>query len=86
MADDVPPTLDLSKALDVNVRLPISGQKGMWNWLQQYAQDGANSPPKFGSMVVEEDQAKVHYAPAPYMFAEGYMQLAQTLSKNDVQV
>ncbi|MCJ1385953.1 hypothetical protein MMC17_009078 [Xylographa soralifera] len=86
LANDVPQTLDLSKAADVTVRLPISGRKGMWNWLQPYAQDGADAPPKFGSMVVEEDQGKVHYAPAPYTFVEGYLQLAQRLSKKDVQV
>ncbi|MCJ1288288.1 hypothetical protein MMC26_007643 [Xylographa opegraphella] len=86
LAVDMPPTLDLSKVPDAVVRLPISGRKGMWNWLQPYAQDGSDAPPKFGSVAVEEDQGMVHYAPAPYTFVEGYLELARRLGKGDVQV
>ncbi|KAK3329195.1 hypothetical protein B0H66DRAFT_579087 [Apodospora peruviana] len=58
-----------------SVRLPISGRKGTWKWLQPY--DVANKKDaEFATYEVEEDQGQNKFAPGPYTFVEGYLLLA----------
>ncbi|KAF2269962.1 hypothetical protein CC78DRAFT_557805 [Lojkania enalia] len=62
------------------VRLPLSGQKGTWTWLQPYAQegwgeDGNEKVAKFAQLDVVEDQGERKWESSPYTFLEGYLQL-----------
>jgi hypothetical protein len=63
------------------VKLPISGRKGTWTWLQPYAQDGfdpadgTDKAPRFATMNVQEDLGQSKFEPGPYNFLEGYLQL-----------
>ena len=60
------------------VKLPISGRKGVWKWLQPYdtKPDDATALAEFATYDVEEDQGQVKFAPGPYTFVEGYLLLA----------
>ncbi|KAF1834716.1 hypothetical protein BDW02DRAFT_325050 [Decorospora gaudefroyi] len=89
---DVPPTYEEAAAKKEDgsvqcVRLPVSGQKGTWTWLQPYeqegeAEDGTARPAQFAEMGVVEDLGAVKWEKAPYTFLEGYLQLMGRLEGN----
>ena len=76
------------------IKLPISGKKGMWQWLQPYdipgklateeekkrsgIKDEVNKT-KFVGMDVTEEDTRIRKEAAPYTFVEGYLQLARPL-------
>ena len=80
------------------IRLPISGRKGTWQWLQPYDRpaDKTGDPnvdkidhpnvTKFNAMDVGEEDTRIRRDPAPYTFVEGYLQLAKPLLKADVPI
>ncbi|KJX99852.1 hypothetical protein TI39_contig350g00002 [Zymoseptoria brevis] len=82
-----------SNTVPAAIRLPISGKKGMWQWLQPYdvpgrkvteeerkagKKDEVNST-RFVSMDVGEEDSRIRKEKAPYTFVEGYLQLARPL-------
>jgi hypothetical protein len=72
-----------------SIRLPISGKKGLWKWLQPYdvvdPETGRNET-KFNALDVDEEDTRIRKDPAPYTFVEGYLQLARPLLKDDIQL
>jgi hypothetical protein len=71
------------------VKLPVSGKKGTWTWLQPYSDDttvanaeGQAQDPNYATLPVQEDLGNVRYAPAPYTFVEGYLQLMGKLGRD----
>lgn len=96
VTDDVPPTYTDANALNPDnthkwsVKLPVSGSKGMWTWLQPFTQDGFDALgndnlPQFATMAVDEDVGTVKFEPAPYTFLEGYLQLMGRLDNKGDQ-
>lgn len=85
VTDNVPSTFTEAGALLKNVdgsivnkhavKLPVSGRKGTWNWLQPYVQDGDDNGTQFAKMGVDEDLGNLKFEPAPYTFLEGYLEL-----------
>lgn len=73
-----------------SIRLPISGKKGLWQWLQPYDtpnDSGKNTDPrqtKFNALGIDQEDTKIRKDPAPYTFVEGYLQLARPLLSEDV--
>ncbi|OQO04338.1 hypothetical protein B0A48_10949 [Cryoendolithus antarcticus] len=72
------------------IRLPISGRKGMWQWLQPYDLPGkdakADRITRFNAMDVGEEDTKIRKERAPYTYVEGYLQLARPLLKEDIGI
>jgi hypothetical protein len=74
------------------VRLPISGKKGLWQWLQPYDIESDNpvagtpNETRFNALGIEQEDTTIRKDPAPYTFVEGYLQLARPLLKEDVNV
>ncbi|SMR61077.1 unnamed protein product [Zymoseptoria tritici ST99CH_1E4] len=68
------------------IRLPISGKKGMWQWLQPYDVPGTKATEeekkagkkdevnqtRFVSMDVGEEDTRIRKEKAPHTFVEGY--------------
>jgi hypothetical protein len=86
VTSDVPPTYDQANARNPDgtfaaaLKLPISGRKGTWTWLQPYAQDGFDDKgfdksPRFATMDVQEDLGQIRFEQGPYTLVEGYLQL-----------
>ena len=71
-----PPPVDAATA---PIRLPVSGKKGLWKWLQPYR---VNGDTKFNSLDVGEEDTLIRNDRAPYTFVEGYLQLAKPLLAN----
>ena len=72
------------------VRLPISGKKGLWRWLQPYdvAESADVTVPhvtRYNEYDVNEEDTRIRKDPAPYTFVEGYLQLARPLLSADVR-
>lgn len=71
------------------IKLPVAGGKGVWNWLQPYMvegtpppQQGGNAPPpetRYNSLAVGNEDGRIRQDPAPYTLVEGYLQLAKPL-------
>jgi hypothetical protein len=78
------PTLPLPPPAP-SIRLPISGKKGLWQWLQPYdvTVDGQQVT-RYNALGVEQDDTNIRRDPAPYTFVEGYLQLARPLLNEDV--
>lgn len=77
-----------------SIRLPISGKKGLWQWLQPYDvpskdQHGnviaGQRETKFNALGVDQEDTKIRRDPGPYTFVEGYLQLARPLLSEDVK-
>lgn len=70
------------------IRLPISGKKGLWQWLQPYdveeGQPGDPRQTRFNALGVDQEDTRIRKDPAPYTFVEGYLQLARPLLNADV--
>lgn len=79
---DVPKTeqaaQDYAKA-GGTVKMPVSGAKGTWRWLQPYEQPGDDVIENFVGLDVQEDMGQVKFEKAPYTFLEGYLQLMGSL-------
>jgi hypothetical protein len=71
------------------VRLPVSGKKGLWRWLQPYDVPGATpsdyNDTQYNEMDVNQEDTTIRKDPAPYTMVEGYLQLARPLLASDVQ-
>jgi hypothetical protein len=71
------------------IRLPISGKKGLWRWLQPYDVAGATEAlprvTRYNEMDVNEEDTRIRKDAAPYTFVEGYLQLARPLLSTDVR-
>jgi hypothetical protein len=70
------------------IRLPISGKKGLWRWLQPYDVPGTKSTAphdtKYNEMDVTQENTVIRKDPPPYTFVEGYLQLARPLLSSDI--
>ncbi|ORY12601.1 hypothetical protein BCR34DRAFT_600494 [Clohesyomyces aquaticus] len=70
------------------IRLPISGKKGLWRWLQPYdvkSEGKADTAPHdtlFNEMDVIQEDSTIRKDRPPYTFVEGYLQLARPLLKD----
>ncbi|KIX05658.1 uncharacterized protein Z518_03630 [Rhinocladiella mackenziei CBS 650.93] len=105
LSRDVPHAYDADRPLDVDslaaqlpddvppVRIPVSGKKGLWRWLQPYdveqpggvgATDAAMVS-RFNALNVEEEDTRIRKDAAPYTFVEGYLQLARPLLNSEVR-
>ena len=75
-----------------SIRLPISGKKGLWQWLQPYSVDVKDpktgkvtgQETKFNALGVDQEDTRIRKDPAPYTFVEGYLQLARPLLSEDL--
>ena len=71
------------------IRLPISGKKGLWRWLQPYdvagEGEGAENVTRYNELDVNEEDTRIRKDAAPYVFVEGYLQLARPLLSSDVR-
>ncbi|KAM7219567.1 hypothetical protein V8F06_005122 [Rhypophila decipiens] len=78
LVEDVPRSIPPEQPKEHIVRLPITGRKGTWKWLQPYdtKPDDPTAHAEFATYEVEEDQGQVKFAPGPYTFVEGYLLLA----------
>jgi len=84
VTQDLPSTRAAASATGTTVKLPVSGRKGAWTWLQPYAVDGdAGLSPQYAQIEVQEDLGEVKFETAPYTFLEGYLQLMGSLGKTD---
>ena len=64
------------------VKLPVSGQKGKWNWFLPYVVDDPNNnKPTYAQMDVQEDLGDKKYEKPPYNFIEGFLQLMGSLEQ-----
>ncbi|KAF1950576.1 hypothetical protein CC80DRAFT_496806 [Byssothecium circinans] len=81
------------------VKLPIAGGKGLWNWLQPYyvlpkksdanaggvvATTATTGATHYNSLEVGQDDGRLALPPGPYTFVEGFMQLARPLVSEGV--
>ncbi|KAF2001041.1 hypothetical protein P154DRAFT_562923 [Amniculicola lignicola CBS 123094] len=70
------------------IRLPISGKKGLWRWLQPYDVKGkVDTDPHdtlFNEMDVKQEDTTIRKDRPPYTFVEGYLQLARPLLAKDM--
>lgn len=90
LINDVPPTYDKAVSQPQGatqpppiISLPVSGKKGTWTWLQPYAKDDVTDlDPRYAEIAVQEDLGNVKFAPGPYTFVEGYLQLMGRLGKD----
>lgn len=65
------------------IRLPISGKKGLWQWLQPYETvESGQRVTRYNALGVEQEDSRIRRDPAPYTFVEGYLQLARPLLKD----
>ena len=65
------------------IRLPVGGKTGTWTWLQPYPkEDVEDADPRYAEIPVQEDLGNVRYAPGPYTFVEGYLQLMGKLGRD----
>ncbi|KAF2994238.1 hypothetical protein E8E13_000317 [Curvularia kusanoi] len=70
------------------IRLPISGKKGLWRWLQPYDVKGeADTDPHdtlYNEFDVNQETTAIRKDRPPYTFVEGYLQLARPILDKDV--
>jgi hypothetical protein len=70
------------------IRLPVSGKKGLWRWLQPYDVPGQTPDlphdTKYNEMDVKQEDSTIRKDPPPYTFVEGYLQLARPLLSSDI--
>jgi len=70
------------------VRLPVSGKKGLWRWLQPYDVPGINATDphdtRYNEMDVDQEDTRIRKDLPPYTFVEGYLQLARPLLSDDL--
>lgn len=70
------------------VRLPVGGKTGTWTWLQPYPPatdeqgNEVGQDPRYAELPVQEDLGNVRYAPGPYTFVEGFLQLMGKLGRD----
>jgi hypothetical protein len=69
-----------------SVSLPIKGRKGLWRWLQPYANavdDQGNPALRYNALQVDEADGRFRAEQGPYTMVEGFLQLARPLIKED---
>ena len=68
------------------IRMPVSGKKGLWRWLQPYDTAGDNDArvTRFNEYGVDEEDTKIRKDRAPYTLVEGYLQLARPLLEGEI--
>ncbi len=70
------------------IRLPVSGKKGLWRWLQPYDVPGAAATDphdtRYNEMDVNQEDTSIRKDLPPYTFVEGYLQLARPLLSSDI--
>ncbi|KAF2257917.1 hypothetical protein CC78DRAFT_527127 [Lojkania enalia] len=70
------------------IRLPVSGKKGLWRWLQPYDVPGAMPTDahdtRYNEMGVVQEDTRIRKDFAPYTYVEGYLQLARPLLTSDI--
>jgi hypothetical protein len=70
------------------IRLPVTGKKGLWRWLQPYDVPGAtptdNHDTRYNEMDVNQEDTMIRKDPPPYTIVEGFLQLARPLLSSDI--
>lgn len=70
------------------IKLPVTGKKGLWRWLQPYDVPGVTQADphvtRYNEMDVNQEDTKIRKDPPPYTMVEGYLQLARPLLSSDI--